>query len=472
MALTIRYKRAGSSFSDPVRSTSGLAGHYLSALSAPRADKWINELSRQSDAEQPGEERMAGRQVIGGVALVLVLNLSARAQQEYDAVIQTPDVQVRSGPSLEYYATSRLYRGEKVKVRGNQNGWLAIAPPRPGEDSFSWIQASQVRQDGLTATVTAPSAPVRIGSLLFDAPPTTEQVKLAQGTQVVLIGKGKRAADGLWLPIVPPANEVRYIPMDAIREAAPVQQTQAPPTAPASSSFALPTPGPAPGRGESSGFSQTPSAPSQVRNDSLVLRAQQADFDGNTNEAIRLYEQVARETTDQELRIRCLNHSQFLRDALAARRPQSQPAPTVDPASAWSKQDNRLGPMPAAGSMASAYPPAQRQAASEYCYVPEPCRTVRLRPPVYGSTAPAAAPAPTSNWYGPGWVTRTTFQVEGKPVYRMESDTGQLWAYVTAGPDVDLERYVGRKAHLHGTLQYRGDLRTHYMSVVQASPAR
>ena len=53
---------------------------------------------------------------------------------------------VWSGPNpKKHYATSRLDKGQRVKViRHDPGGWCMIAPP---EGSFSWVRASYVDRE-------------------------------------------------------------------------------------------------------------------------------------------------------------------------------------------------------------------------------------------------------------------------------------------------------------------------------------
>jgi hypothetical protein len=165
---------------------------------------------------------------IAGVALVVLLVSAVHADPTpTTARIVVPMVEVRSGPSMSYYATSRVYMGEVVTVIGDEDkGWLAIQPPRPGYDSFSWINVDSVvvTQSGMAAIVKVPEAPLRVGSRLYNAPPTVERFKAKQGTCFGVLGRPETSADGTWLPVEPAPQEVRYIPVAAIRKDPPSPQ--------------------------------------------------------------------------------------------------------------------------------------------------------------------------------------------------------------------------------------------------------
>src|SRR5437879_5055864 len=109
--------------------------------------------------------------------------------------ITVKEVEVRSGPSQQFYATSKLRLGDRVEVvksdKGNP-GWLAIKPP---QGSQSWINAAFVQHSktssSLGTVVTAPDAPVPVkaASNITDKVPDVETGKAERGTQVVIMGK-------------------------------------------------------------------------------------------------------------------------------------------------------------------------------------------------------------------------------------------------------------------------------------------
>ena len=97
-----------------------------------------------------------------------------------EMAIIVPEVEVRSGPTKEYFPTSKLRQGERVQVlreSKDQPGWLAIKPP-PG--SFSWINAKYVKQvDQRTGYVEGDggqAVPVLPGSSVINKAPNVESV--------------------------------------------------------------------------------------------------------------------------------------------------------------------------------------------------------------------------------------------------------------------------------------------------------
>src|SRR5437763_1764074 len=72
--------------------------------------------------------------------------------------VVVPEAEVRSGPSPEFYVTSRLRAGNKVevlRVSDKNPGWYEIHPPL---GSFSWINGNfltEMSNDKKTFVVTA-----------------------------------------------------------------------------------------------------------------------------------------------------------------------------------------------------------------------------------------------------------------------------------------------------------------------------
>src|SRR5438132_1394055 len=242
---------------------------------------------------------MQTARMLGGVAIMLVSSWAVRADPT-SIKITLPEVMVRSGPSPEFYATSKLHKGEAVSVLHKEDtGWLAIVPP---SGSFSWIDTRLLVPNGPNAAiVSAAEAQVWAGSRLDNSEPTVSRKKATKGTLLTVIGKPQRARDGMRLPIQPLPGEVRYIPAEAIRpNAAPQQLAAAAPEqsklASAPAGFAAPGPATAgsaavPTAASPMG-SPSPSAPAGSPNP-LWLEAEQAERGGNLIPAQELLPKLA-----------------------------------------------------------------------------------------------------------------------------------------------------------------------------------
>jgi hypothetical protein len=158
---------------------------------------------------------MNARHWLGGLALALVVSPGLAIGQE-KTVVEAADV--RSGPSPEYYPTSRLRAGERVMIVGNENGMLAIRPPA---GSFDLVNFNDIQVSGDGATVIKETM-LRRGSSLDDQKMDTSFSKLQPGTQVRLIpGVPLFASSRERLQrIVPPPGDVRYIPPQAVGDPA------------------------------------------------------------------------------------------------------------------------------------------------------------------------------------------------------------------------------------------------------------
>lgn len=163
------------------------------------------------------------RKVRWVLVLAAALGLGARVQAQTlpaEMVVTATQVEVRSGPTKEYYATGVLRQGDRVLVlreSKDQPGWLAIKPPA---GSFSWINAKHIKQvDPRTGYVEVESGPVPVmpGSSVTNKAPNVEAVKIAPGFIVTIVDKAFTVDGNTWVPIQPPPTEVRFIPADAVR---------------------------------------------------------------------------------------------------------------------------------------------------------------------------------------------------------------------------------------------------------------
>lgn len=370
---------------------------------------------------------MRTSRLLAGMALALAVATSARGQQTpYETTIALPEVEVRSGPSTQFYPTAKLRQGAAVRVLEEKDGWLAIAPP---SGSFSWINGRLIDRSGRTAVVVT-EAPVRVGSSVSNQPPTVEQVKAPRGAQVVILGEAHTPPDdpnsGMWWPIQPPPQEVRYIPKDAVKTMAPVETMVAASPGSTQAEKAWPAPGGVP---PASG--------------SLLDQAKQAEASGNVQKAIELYTQVYRQNIDanHSLAMDALNRVHFLQNGYRPSVPAGY-QPGV-PSEATTGQAARLAPAPAV--------PAQPVSNTQVGYPNRP------------------APAPVVQPSGPGRLRRAGFFVDGKQAYVLENSQGRPLLYVTAQAGLNLEPYVNRTVELFGPVIYHGELRTNYMTAAQVN---
>jgi len=163
--------------------------------------------------------RMTFHNVLAFVVLGLLLATDVTAQNSVSEVrpikaqVTSPGAAVRSGPGDSYYLTDTLPQDTVVEVyRRQPDGWCAIRPPA---DSFSWVFAQNVRMidDGI-AEVNKRDVAARVGSRMSSQRDVV-QVRLHQGEKVVILGGDERAGSQrggrLWYKIAPPAGEFRWV---------------------------------------------------------------------------------------------------------------------------------------------------------------------------------------------------------------------------------------------------------------------
>jgi hypothetical protein len=374
-----------------------------------------------------------------------------------ETVITAADAEVRSGPSMKFYPTTRLRQGDAVRVvEEKEGGWLAIEPPR---GSFSWINARLIEQHGQLATVLAPEAVLLAGSELSNQEPDVQSTKLQRGAVVVLLSnRPAYNKDGSWLPIQCAPREVRYVPAGAVRSMAPVQSVSSAPPPAAAAPTAL-----------------TPPAAATGVNP-LWAQAEQAESAGNYTDAIRLYDELGRQSanSDHDLSMRCFNRSQYLRQNYLGRPPGGYA--TAQPAGQAYSPPYTPPTAPAAPAAAA---PAAPRVTSQYTYTPDqpqrpaapaPAATPAPAPVSYYNPRPPQPVYPSAQWSGAGQLRRTPLTVDNKPTYCLESQ-GLPRLYVTAQPGVNLDLYLNRQVMLYGPMVYRGDVKTNYMTVSQVAPA-
>lgn len=149
--------------------------------------------------------------MIAACGLLAAVAGAAEGRPPYVGYITADQVDARSGPGDEYYATMRLSRRDRVEVyRHDPGGWFAVRPP---QHSFSWVSGEFVRRTGDTGEVIGDRVIVRVGSQL-DNSRDVIQMRLNRGEQVQILGS-KEFDDGagarVWFQIAPPPGEFRWV---------------------------------------------------------------------------------------------------------------------------------------------------------------------------------------------------------------------------------------------------------------------
>jgi hypothetical protein len=403
----------------------------------------------------------------GGLALALALGGRAVADPApYSAPITVSDAEVRSGPTTDpkFYPTNRLRRGDVVQVlKERQDGWLEIRPP---EGSFSWINTRFITQPIPTQpnnfVVVAPGGakvPVLMGGALGQGKPTVVGAALLQGTMVHRYQNGGQAGapfldpEGTWMPIEPPAAEVRFLRYEAIAKApatvpAAAQlaiQTQ-PAGSPPASSF-MPTPGSQPAAAPSD-------KPTHAEVEELYQKAVAAERAGYVQMAIQLYAKAGSLglTINSPVVPEAIARAHFLINASS---PVAQAAAPQNPT-------NPMVAEPAA-------PPSARltRPTAPATGVEQPLTTTSA---TFTTSRQQATSNATSPWVGR--LRRAGRVIGTLPTYVLESADGRPILYANGVTGVNLEAYLGQYVELIGSAAYLGEIRTNHMWVAQVRLAQ
>ncbi len=126
----------------------------------------------------------------------------------YIAEIKGLNINLRSGPGMNYYRCGKLNKPDRVTVIGHKSGWSSIVPP-PG--SFSWISKQYVKTDPnnpALGVVTADEVRVWAGSEYVEPMHSSSlQTKLNIGRTVKLMGEEKSG----YYKIVPPKGALLWV---------------------------------------------------------------------------------------------------------------------------------------------------------------------------------------------------------------------------------------------------------------------
>jgi hypothetical protein len=426
----------------------------------------------------------------------------------YTAVVSQNEAEVRSKPGLTpaIYPTNRLKWGDRVfVVEERADGWLAIVPP---EGSFSFVNLRYLQRvvpnqcNWMVAADPQVKVPVIVGSELItdNKRPTVEGAYLERGAQVRSIGKPLEDSDGQWLPIEPPAGEVRYLRAEAVRKLQPLMPVVAalptPPretepsrprnvvqAIPVSQSTFIPAPPPA---ASIPAPVAAPPAATPVMPETLWGRAQQAERAGRITEAVELYNQLYAENraTNPDAANWAITRAAFLRSGqrqlpvtTSTGQPQARFVPLqsqVDPPAVTATSRGGFANPPRVDKLPDQQP-------SRVAQLPDSQPpAAKLNPPsIEGTFVARAANEPSSPHLpgdqtvyssGPGTLLRAGLRINSQPTYRLDLGEGKPNLYVTAAPGLDLERFLDQKVELIGAAEYHGTLRANHMRAYQVQP--
>ena len=358
----------------------------------------------------------------------------------YHGTIADPEVKLRAGPSDKYPETTLLKKGDCIIIYGEENGWLAVQDPPQIIRSISWVRTQQIdfnknKPIPQLVTVGESGAILRAGEMGVAQPSAIQKVTVPASTILTVIGPGVNFSEGTWYPVVPPAEDYRYLPKSAVKFDRPASAAftvrDTTPVPAASPPGATPPAAAIPGaRGPVAASESKTSAV----NNPLWAQAEAAERDGRSDEAERLYFALARQMNepggDRDIANLCYTRIHALREKKRGLTRNS---------------------------------------------------TSNTRPASSGSSGPSTdrPPAPTVDprgtgvqRTGPGKLFRSAIAIDGLQTYGLGDDRGNITLYVVPAPGINLDRYVGKRVEVSGVVHTRQGLSKSYLVATAIEPAQ
>jgi hypothetical protein len=382
------------------------------------------------------------------VAAVLAIGPGFAAAQNsapYLATIVDAEALVRTGPSDKFPESGSLKRGVPVIVDHEEFGWLAIEAPK---GSVSWVPIAFVEFDAsrplpqnamVTEDVTLASGKVGFAQPLAEI----RKAKVPAGTALKVVGP-KATYDGKqWYPVEPVYGDYRYIPKSSVKAGESARTafivTDAAP--PGLTPIGATTPKP-----ETTTTVPAAVNPKTAVNHELWTKAETAEREGRTDDAEKLYFQLARLMNepggDHDVANLCYTRIHAIRE----------------------KKRNTM--VPPAGVPTSAPVGTPR---AELPSRPERPERPQLLPPTKNETA---ATGDKGQWSGAGHLVLSAAQLEGKTTFALETAPGISQVYVIAAPGVDLTKFRNRKVKVLGTTHSHPNASKPYILATDVSEAQ
>ncbi len=381
----------------------------------------------------------------------------------YQANVGKDNVLVRSGPGGRYYPTGRLAAGDRVTVhRHDPGGWFMVSPP---QGSFSWIQADGVQVNGTTATVTATSLPVRVGSRFDDADRNVISRRLSRGETVQVTGQGQDASGKRLLKIVPPRLEYRWVSGGVLAplgkpdadqsrsttEHPSIKTTAATVTAPGANSSNPPARLDV--NFENSPIDKRPYETLKTLDKSFgrIVGDPPAGWSFKQLEAD--YQKLMRSTNIPGFRT-------LVRRRLAAVTRYRQYQETIQEVQSLAKTTNRRDT-------------AIRQAGHQVVRpVPAAAQQAPSRPTTIASARPQPTPQPTPQFSGAGIVRPVATGHPRLPSFVLVAPDGRLLTFLRSAPGINLAAWVNRSVGLTGPRGFQPDLQADLLQINSIHPVR
>ncbi len=399
--------------------------------------------------------------------VVAMIPNSVVAQQAfpYKAYIAANDTYVRSGPGENFYPTAKLPAGTEIEVyRHDPGGWYAIRPP---EGSFSWIGRRYVKHlgDGV-AEVTGERVAVRVGTELSDRRDVV-QVRVTRGELLELLPhqpKSSNSSDSVWVKIAPPSGEFRWVHGSDVDLSPPAAANLKLTNNAATTS----EPSKSVGRTESSsgakpGWSPAPNAePGNSSTASSAITSSEANPPQGKSSPPPRDLQKELDEINSELSL-MLAHDPTLWECepleRRARAILEQAQTAVDRAHARMLVQ-RIAQAADVKRRALAAS-AEGQIGVGRLAAPNATRRD------VGSQSP---PIDTERFDGVGRLTRVQSARFGAPRFALLDEHGNVRAYVSPAPGVNVQSYLGRQVGINGVRQYLPEQHAEHLTAKHVTP--
>ena len=457
-------------------------------------------------------------------ALLLLFASSAAATVRaaevapYEARIVTPGAPVHSGPGEDFYPTDTLAQGDVVDVyREAPGGWLGIRPP---EGSFSWLFGRHVKllDDGL-AEIDKDDVPSRIGSRLGERR-NAVQVRLKKGEVVEVVSQ--ETVDGeTWYKIAPPSGEFRWIhtrhvarhaalataePAELIESAAAPIVTvpvtgddaahadanvtlvadaqpaadqdadphwRASPVAPAAASAADTA---APAKAEPAGSEPQPNSPQPTANQPIAAAASPPPVvRGSPDPALQpspiSVDDVARQLTELELRLsRIVAEPPMSWQIGPLRQEAGQLLAAAKTDAERAAVNTTIAKLDRFADIAGRYQQGARAGSGD----PRTTSADRLGSPLpapSSSRTDTRHPIPDTSRYDAVGILRPVVSARpGAPQFALVDERGQVAAFVTPTPDLNLQPYLGHRIGITGSRGYIPEFQRAHVTAGRVAP--
>jgi uncharacterized protein YgiM (DUF1202 family) len=152
--------------------------------------------------------------MVAGLVLALSVSLIQAAEEfPFTGRVTGNNVNIRSGPDINYYTVAKLMQDNRVEVVGAEAEWYKISPPA---GSFSWVDKAYVKKgEGDQGVITGGRVAIRAGSTVTDRK-NYVQLLAGEGAKVTIVGQ-----EGEWYKIAPPEGAYVWIAKDYVKSMAP-----------------------------------------------------------------------------------------------------------------------------------------------------------------------------------------------------------------------------------------------------------